>query len=183
MKKREFNSEQIQFVRHLVESGIPQRKIAEEYTERFHEKIGQTEVRRLMAKNGINSFRQEKTSAPIGYEYYSSHYRCVLVKVSMDRKAFKNGFRFKQSVVWETYTGKKIPHGYGVAFLDGNRMNYNPENLFCCPLNVIGNVEKWNMHSENPEIYKAALMYGELYFSMMKNAPATMDKLKRAGAV
>ncbi len=183
MKKREFNSEQIQFVKKLVESGIPQRKIAEEYTEHFGELIGQTEIRRLMVRNGIQSRRVEKESYPIGGEYYSSFYDCILVKVSSDRRKYKNGFRFKQSIVWEQANGKRLPRGYGVVFLNGDRMDYSPENLFAVPLNVIGNVEKWNMHSENPEIYKAALMYGNLYFVMMKAAPNTMERLKRSGSV
>ena len=53
-----------------------------------------------------------------------------------------------------------------MVFLDGNRMNYNPDNLYAVPLNVAGTIEKMRMHSENAEIYKTALIWGKLYYAM-----------------
>ena len=55
-----------------------------------------------------------------------------------------------------------------VIFLDGNRMNYNPDNLYAVKMNVAGTIEKMQMHSEDKDIYKTALMWGELFYLMKK---------------
>lgn len=189
MKRREFVPEQVSFVRDCIEEMIPQRRIAELFTERF-EPIGQTELRRLMKRNGIESKRQANKMLPVGSEKWSDYYQCMMVKVNeysvigepdkKKRDRLRNAqWKMKQNLVWEQTTGKQLPWRYCVMFLDGDRTNYQPENLYAVPLQVAGSVEKWKMHSEDPEIYKSALMYGELYYEMMKRSPEMMDKLKR----
>lgn len=174
-----FTEEEKDFVLDLVSRMIPQRRIVDLYNVRFNKNIGQTQLRRMMGRSGIESARKERIAKPIGYEYYSRYYDCMVVKVSMERQ----GWKLKQNLVWEQTHDKKLPKNHVVVFLDGNRKNYNPSNLFAVPLNVVGNVEKWNMHSESPEIYKTALRYGELYFVMMREAPQIMDRAKRSGII
>ena len=174
-----FTEEEKDFVLDLVNRMIPQRRIVDLYNGRFNKSIGQTQLRRMMERSGIKSARKERIAKPIGYEYYSRYYDCMVVKVSMERK----GWKLKQNLVWEQTHENKLPKNHVVVFLDGNRKNYNPSNLFAVSLNVVGNVEKWNMHSESPEIYKTALRYGELYFAMMREAPQIMDRAKRSGII
>lgn len=171
----EFTEDERVFVSDLVTQMIPQRKIVELFNQTFGKNIGQTQLRRMMRRSGIESVKKERTAVPIGYEYYSSYYKCKVVKVSHER----NGWKLKQNLVWEQAIGKQLPRHSVVIFLDGNRDNYAPDNLYAVPLHVVGNIEKWQMHSEEPMIYKSALMYGELYFLMMKEAPEVMDRMKR----
>ena len=171
----EFTDDEKAFVRDLVTQMVPQRKITELFNKTFCKNICQTQLRRMMQRSGIDSVRKERTAAPIGYEYYSSYYKCIVVKVSHER----TGWKLKQNLVWEQANGKQLPRHSVVIFLDGSRDNYAPDNLYAVPLHVAGNVEKWQMHSEDPMIYKSALMYGELYFLLMKEAPEVMDRIKR----
>lgn len=170
-----FTEEEQEFVKDLVARMIPQRSIVEQYNKQFGKQIGQTQLRRMMKRAGIESERKEKTAMPIGYEYYNSYHKCMMVKVSNER----HGWKLKQILVWEEVNARQLPKHWAVIFLDGDRMNYSPDNLYAVPLHVAGNVEKWQMHSEDPMIYKSALMYGELYFAMMKEAPEVMDRIKR----
>jgi hypothetical protein len=170
-----FTEEEKDFVLDLVNRMIPQRKIVDLFNEMFQKNIGQTQLRRMMQRAGIESVRKERVAVPIGYEYYNSYYKCMMVKVSNER----TGWKLKQNIVWEHENGKPLPRHHVVMFLDGDRDNYAPDNLYAVPLCVAGNVEKWQMHSEDPMIYKSALMYGELYFLMMKEAPEVMDRMKR----
>ena len=174
-----FTEEEKEFVLELVNRMIPQRRIVELFNEEFQKSIGQTQLRRMMMRSGIDSVRKERIAKPIGYEFYSRYYDCMVVKVSMERQ----GWKLKQNLVWGQMNGKPLPKNNVVVFLDGNRKNYDPSNLFAVPLYVVGNVEKWNMHSESPEIYKTALRYGELYFAMMREAPQIMDRAKRSGII
>lgn len=170
-----FTAEERDFVEALVTQMVPQKKIAEMYNNAFGKCIGQTQLRRMMNRSGIESVRKERTAKAIGYEYHSTYYNCMVVKVGMGRSDWK----LKQNLVWEKVSGKPLPIGHVVIFLDGNRQNYEPSNLHAVPLCVVGSVEKWNMHSEDAMLYKSALMYGELYFAMMKEAPEVMDRMKR----
>lgn len=175
MKRREFTPEQIEFIRDGI-AEIPTRRLAEAYTERFGEPLGQTELRRVMLRNGIENPRKEFSSLPIGTERYSPYYDCMVVKVadvsvsgekvSDYAKLRQNNWKLKQNLVWEQSTGKKLPWRYIVIFLDGNRMNYQPENLYAVPLQVAGTIAKMKMDSEDATIYKTALMWGELYYTL-----------------
>ena len=130
-----------------------------------------------MEQNGIKSNIGRKKFLPIGTEQYSKYYDCMIVKVwdyHIDRrKPSKENARLrdknwalKQNVVWEQTNGRKLKWREVVIFLDGNRMNYEPDNLYAVPMNVAGTIEKMRMHSEDPDIYKTALVWGELYYLM-----------------
>lgn len=193
MKKRSFTIEQVEFVRLRVAERISQRKIAEEFSKEF-EPIGQTELRRLMKRNGIESLRAENKMLPVGTERWSNYYQCIIVKVTeysvagiADKKKAdylrNKQWKLKQNLVWEQTHGKILPWRHIVVFLDGDRTNYDPDNLYAVSLAVAGSVEKWKLHSEHPDIYKTALRYGELYFAMIKEDPLLMDRAKHSGLI
>ena len=130
-----------------------------------------------MTRNGIIASVKRNDFLPIGTERYSRYYDCIMVKVGdnhvckevssqeRDRKRNAN-WKLKQNLIWEQTTGKELPWRWVVVFLDGNRMNYEPDNLYAVPLQVMGTIERMRMHSENPEIYKTALIWGQLYFAL-----------------
>lgn len=177
MKRREFSEEEIDFVRRYADA-LSTREMAEAFTVRFGSPIGQTMIRRLMERNGIQSSAYRKNHPlPIGTERWSDYYQCVIVKVrnvsvagikdKRERDRLRNSqWMLKQNWVWEQTHGQPLPKDQVVVFLDGDRTNYAPENLHAERLNVIGTIEKMRMHSENAEIYRTALIWGELYYAM-----------------
>lgn len=177
MKRREFSEEEIDFVRRYADA-LSTRELAEAFTVRFGSPIGQTMIRRLMERNGIQSSVDRKNHPlPIGTERWSDYYQCVIVKVrsvsvvgikdKRERDRLRNSqWMLKQNWVWEQTHGQPLPKDQVVVFLDGDRTNYAPENLHAERLNVIGTIEKMRMHSENAEIYRTALIWGELYYAM-----------------
>ncbi len=179
MKPREFTQEQIEWVRENIPH-MSTRECAQAFSEKFPEGLGQTVLRRLMKKNGISARAKENAPTPVGTERYSSYYDCIMVKVSESRVAGikkdspefvrirNNSWKMKQNLIWEQMTGETIPWRHIVVFLDGDRTNYSPDNLFAVPLQIAGTIERMRMHSENPEIYKTALIWGELFFELKK---------------
>lgn len=172
--KRIETSEQVEFIRQAIQT-MSTRECAKAFTEKFGESLGQTQLRRIMDRNGIKASVKRNEFLPIGYERYSDYYKCMMVKVGdyhISKEDSKNqrsknrnsNWQLKQNYVWEKTNKTKIPKRWVVVFLDGNRMNYDPENLFAVPLQVAGTVEKFKMHSENPIIYKTALVWGTLFF-------------------
>ena len=179
MRRREFSGEEIDFVRRYADA-LSTREMAEAFTVRFGSPIGQTMIRRLMERNGIQSSVDRKNHPlPIGAERWSDYYQCVIVKVrsvsvsgvkdKRERDRLRNSqWMLKQNLVWEQTHGMPVPKDNVVVFLDGDRTNYSPENLHAERLNVIGTIEKMRMHSENAEIYRTALIWGELYYALKK---------------
>ena len=175
MKKRNFTEEQVEFIRMGI-LDLPTRKLAEAYTKYFGEPLSQTELRRAMERNGIENPRKENLKLPVGTERYSKYYDCIIVKVKdvsvkgLPQKEYgkaRNGmWQLKQNLVWEKSNDKKLPKGYVVIFLDGDRTNYEPSNLYATALNVAGTVKRMNMTSEDAEVYKTALMWGDLYYAL-----------------
>lgn len=173
---RPVTAEQVNFIRDCIQR-MSTRDCARAFTERFGEPLGQTQLRRIMTRNGIRASGKSNKFVPIGTERYSRYYDCMMVKVSdyhvqkgesrveRDRKRNLN-WKLKQNLIWEHENGKPLPWRWVVVFLDGDRMNYSPDNLYAVPLQVVGTIEKMRMHSENPEVYKTALIWGQLYFTL-----------------
>ena len=179
MRRREFTDEQVAFVREHAQI-LSTRKLAEAFTERFSQPIGQTEIRRLMARNGIEPQHDKRNlPLPVGTERWSKYYQCMVVKVASvsvsgikdkrERDRIRNSqWMLKQNYVWEKTHGTHVPNGAVVIFLDGDRTNYSPENLHAADLNVVGTIEKMRMHSEDAEIYRTALIWGDLFYALKR---------------
>ena len=178
-RKRVFTQEQIDWVRENIRF-MSTRECADAYSEAFGEPLGQTQLRRLMNANGITASQQANNHIPVGAERYSHYYKCMMVKVAdsivsgikKDDERFRhirNGsWKLKQNVVWEQEHGQKLPPQHIVVFLDGNRLNYDPDNLYAVPLYIVGNIHKMRMNSENTDIYNTSLIWGELFFLLKK---------------
>ena len=177
--KRIFTQEQIDWVRDNIQN-MSTRECASAFSETFGEQLGQTQLRRLMKNNGISASSLPNNHTPVGTERYSHYYKCMMVKVADSnvagiqrgderfRHIRNNSWKLKQNVVWEQEHGKSLPAHHVVIFLDVDRMNYEPDNLYAVPLCVAGTIHKMQMESEDPDIYKTALIWGELYF-LLKN--------------
>lgn len=92
-----------------------------EYSKRYYDE-NRDEINRYRrgerpAKNP-NSLRR-----PIGSEKVDKH-GCIIVKIGEDNK-----WRLKHHLIYEDYYGEKVRELDKVVFLDGNKRNFNPENL------------------------------------------------------
>ena len=66
---------------------------------------------------------------PVGYERVTKD-GYVQVKVKDDRQERANdNFRMKHVVAWEEANGRPLPEGMVVLFADGDKRNFDPENL------------------------------------------------------
>lgn len=87
---------------------------------------------------GSNS---EWNRKPIGYErFHVDGY--TMVKV-----AEPNKFKLKHVVIWENENGP-MPDKHVIRFKDGNKTNFDLDNLVCIPLGVNARLNKQYKHSE-----------------------------------
>lgn len=175
MRKREFTKEQIEFIRNGLQE-MSTRKVAEAYTEFFGEPLGQTQLRRVCKRNNIPNPRPCRKPLPVGYERWSDYYQCYVIKVanisvsgmkpSKERHRLREKqWKLKQNYVWEQTHGIELPTDMVVVFLDGDRTNYDPKNLFAAPLENIGYVYRTKINSEFAPVMKSALICAGLAFA------------------
>lgn len=153
-------------------------------TKMFNEEFGVTVgkysisdrcIKQLHIHRNANSglFRKGKHS---GREYKIGDERVfcgyVWVKVNDIRhsgkvtsKMFSKNWVQKQRYVYEQHFGK-IPDGHIVVFLDGDHMNFNPENLYCISrkINCVMNKNRW--FTDNPVNTLTAIKWCELFYTL-----------------
>lgn len=98
---------------------------------------------------------------PIGTELRLSD-GYIWVKVDDQPKAKKNvNWKQKQRLIWEQHNGP-IPDGMFVTFLDGNRDNFNIDNLALITRAEHARLNQSGLRSDDPEITEAALQVAKL---------------------
>lgn len=121
-----------------------------------------------MSEEGMNSckatqFNHEKTInnanynlKPIGAEFIESDgYTRVKCAESTGNNAQKY-WKMKHHIIWEQHYGS-IPKGYKIIFKDGNRSNFDINNLACVPNNVHLKMNQNRYYNHAPEITEAGI--------------------------
>lgn len=109
-------------------------------------------------KGWFKKGQKSATEKPLGSEYTSDGY--VMVKVKMDGPRDKR-WKLKHVLIWETHNGP-VPKDSVVTFLDGNKRNFNINNLACVRKGVNSVLNKKKLRSENRDIFKARVAQIEL---------------------
>ena len=111
-------------------------ELAEMFSEKFNRPCTQymlrsRAVRYLKIKSGRQGFNKghvTHNARPIGYEYFNNCNGYTYVKVTNTGVKNKD-YRPKHQLVYEKYKGE-IPKGHIVIFIDGDKANLNPDNLY-----------------------------------------------------
>lgn len=62
----------------------------------------------------------------------------------------------------------KMPKGYKIMFLDGNKQNYADDNMLAVPASYFALMNKLNLRSEFPDINLASVKWCDLYSALKK---------------
>ena len=64
----------------------------------------------------------------------------LMVKVTEwpERPSTKDNWRFMHHLVWEEANGRPVPDGCVIMFADGDKSNFDPENLVAVPRKIVG---------------------------------------------
>lgn len=92
---------------------------------------------------------------PVGSERVDNKDGYTLVKVK-DEGAFGDRWRHKHVVEWEKHHGK-VPNGYTVIFLDGNKENITISNLEMISRAELLRMNQERLFSDNPKLTKSAI--------------------------
>lgn len=110
------------------------------------------------------------TAKPIGSETFKSGYWWIKVADNPLPKNYtgdqrRENWQQKHRVIYEKAYGP-IPDGYLVVFLDGNRNNFDLDNLYCCPRQVQTVMMRNGWWTDNREHTLAAIKWCELFYAL-----------------
>jgi hypothetical protein len=117
-------------------------------------------------------FGSSVTAAPIGAERWKGGYLYVKVANKPLPKNFttnelRENWVAKHRLLWERENGK-IPKNGIVVFLDGDRSNFNANNLYCTSRKVTAFMMRNGWFSSNPEVTLTAIKWCELTMAINK---------------
>jgi len=168
MPKVLFSHEQIVFLKKYIKNTRIS-VLAEMFNNNFNASIttrqllGWCNYRKL--HNGIPKTAPKKA---IGDEYTKRGY--VFVKVSNKDKAnsyYKGTWKLKHVLIWEQANGK-IPKGYRVTFLDGNKSNFSLDNLALITSMENVQLNAQRLRTNDKDLTKTGLMIIRLDMAIKK---------------
>lgn len=119
-----------------------------------------------LSKRGIRykGYKPNKTNAmgsiiSIGTEYTKPD-GMVLVKV------MPNKWKYKQRYIYEQYYNIELPKDIMVIFLDGDRTNFNIDNLMAVSTPEYNCIKNKNLLSNNGMVTKTAILSARLYYKI-----------------
>lgn len=112
----------------------------------------------VYAKAAPTMFKKGQLPAmtrPVGAECWRDD-GYLWVKVAQPNK-----WRLKHRVIWETTNGP-IPDGHKIIFADGNRSNFDINNLICVSAAELARLNQRGLIFNNPEATKAGVLVARL---------------------
>ncbi len=142
-----------------------------ELTRRFNERFGanctQGSIQQqclsfLSVQRGEN--RVAYNALPIGATTERKYDGLVYVKVAGGRNK-RESWKPLHRVLWERENGRKVRKDEAVIFIDGNRRNFNLDNLRCVPKKIMNqlNLNSW---TGKDEITQCGIKWCELFYTL-----------------
>lgn len=168
MSGRQFTEEQNQWIRKNYRR-YGKHHITDAFNKKFNDNrtldVMWCKVRRMgLTGNGAEykaKMCKKHFSIPMHSEHVDSQ-GYTLVKVSDRKNGKSKNWKLKHLLIWEEAYGE-IPKGYSVMFLDGDKTNFNLDNLVCVSNGIIVTLNKKNWRNDNAEVTRAGVLWCKLY--------------------
>jgi len=177
MKRHQYSAEEKDFVRDNI-SSHSYTQLAKEFSSRFNVNVSPVAIEHKCARWGFNHGHKGvkfvrgannpfSPTVPIGSEQVSAGK--VYIKIAnnpvANGKRNKDNWIQKNRYVYEQNFGK-IPKGYHLIPLDGNKNNFSPDNLYAIPKKVqmMMGANKW--FGKDRDITLSAIKYCELFYAI-----------------
>ena len=138
--------------------------------ERNYKSIADYCFRKLGLNKDINKKVVPNKKYKVGDEKFEGGYYYIKVKEyertgKFDNKKQKQCWKQKQRVIWENYHNQEIPDDCQIVFLNGDRSDFNIENLYCVKKKYLPYMERNHWFSDNPELTLTAIKLCELIYA------------------
>lgn len=126
------------------------------HTENKGKKLKSTKRKTSTNKGQFKAGHRPHNTKPVGEEVVNN-YGYTKVKV-----AEPNEWKFKHTILWEEENGP-VPQGCCIVFSDGNRANFNPDNLILVTREELVMMNDKGLMSDDPELTKTGHTIAKIY--------------------
>lgn len=186
--KRQYTLEQLSYLQELSKKGLSNAEITQRFNEKFGTSRTEIAIQQQRLKYGFpippggqftkghkpwnagkkgwyaedskrtwfKKGNKPQTWVPVGSE---SEDKDGYVKVKI---ANPNKWAYKQRLVWERHHNRKIPPGHAVIFGDGNRRNFDPENLILVSRAQLARMNQSGLIKNNAALTKTGAVVADL---------------------
>ena len=178
--RQQYTKEQIDFLRDNKNVTLPE--LASMFNEHFNANVTRTAIEHICSRENI--FKERKGIKMLAGKRNPFTKRCkigterscsgkVYIKISDNvtksgENSFKEGgnWQEKKRFIYEKHNGK-IPKGYQVIHLDGNKGNFSPNNLYAISpkTNMVLAANKW--FTNDREVTLTAIKWCELFYALL----------------
>lgn len=170
MKRRGYTRKQIDYVEKIAEGKLT-KEITENFNSKFNDNRSVRAIGALMFRNNIKSNALHRPSSfnkgengnnirVIGSEHIRDGQLWVKIKQP-------NVWQSKHRYLWEKEYGD-IKEGYDIIFKDGDKNNFNLDNLFSTPQGVASATTRRGMNQVNGELNVTAHRLSELIINIKR---------------
>jgi len=166
--RRPYSDEQIDFLRDNVH-GVNYAILADMFNERFGTCATAIQLGEICRNKGfsngldsrfktghiVNMGRTPNHALPGGAETTTSDGYVMLKHDGV--------LKYKHIVLWEQAHRQSVPEGHHIIFGDGNRSNFNIENLFCVTATQNAIRTRNKLHGSTPELAAVGVALAKLY--------------------
>ena len=137
------------------------KKLTKDFNETFNKNISVTKMKAFIYNDNINVGKSSKkpvTIKAVGETIKAGDRQYI--KINDDIQRGKNNYQLKQRYLYEQYHNCKLKENEYIIFLDGNKENYDKDNLVkltkkeLCYFNML--------KLENKELRKCAVLYSQI---------------------
>lgn len=160
---RTYTDEQIEYLRQIA-PGRTNKEITRMFNEKFNEDRSEPSIKSIRNKHGIktgNTGRFEKGNSPantmpVGTEIVRDDgYLYVKIKEP-------NVWKQKHRIIWEEHNGP-VPENHVVLFGDGNKMNFDINNLILISQAQLLELNRHDLISDDVELTKTGIIIADIY--------------------
>ena len=108
-------------------------------------------------------FRQYWCEFEIGAEIEKDGY--ILIKIDNQVRNKRSNWKYKHHYIWEQHFGK-MPKNHRIIFLDGDKHNFDIDNLSCVPLKYVCLFASNHWNFNNSELSKTAIKWCKLFYNL-----------------
>ena len=115
---------------------------------------------------------------PIGSERINGDgYVDVKIQDGMKQKNWKG----KHVIIWEGHNGRPVPPGHAVIFGDGNRRNFNPDNLILVSRKQLVRLNQRGLIQNDVELTKAGIVIADIHNKIGERKKGGKKERKNGG--
>lgn len=168
---KQFTAEQMKWLEENV-SHLSRKETARQFNALFHDSRTAETLRVICNRRGIKRTKETVSeshhntyTAPIGSEMVNQGF--TYVKVKNEPNGQIKNYELKQRYIWKQLHGE-IPGDCMIVFLNHNRTDFSPENLFCIKKSYNAIMIKNHWYTESRLHTLAAIKWCELHFAIKK---------------